>query len=187
MTRRARVFYIGMITTDGYGRAVGEKTYAGAAARKMILVVRALRSVGHRAFVVSLPFVGTGAARLGYGPVTTTDGGAPALFLATLRSRYLRKLFGPLVLAGFAGRQVGRQDTVIVYNHAVEYLPALLLLRLKGVRIVQDIEDAPTGEETGLRGTLNRLSFVATSALTVRRKMVVADHVARELGLSLTA
>ncbi|WP_108663897.1 glycosyltransferase [Acuticoccus kandeliae] len=184
MTRRARVFYIGMITSDAYGRAIGEQTYAGAAARKMILVVRALRSVGHRAIVVSLPFVGVGARRRSYGTVTTTEGGVPAVFLATLRSRYLRKLFGPFVLAGFAWRRVGRQDTAIVYNHAIEYLPALVLLRLKGARIVQDIEDAPTADETGARGVLNRLSFAVTSALTVRRKMVVADHVARELGLA---
>lgn len=183
MTRRSRVFYFGMITTDTYARAVGIKTYAGAATRKMFLVTRAMRYVGHRAVIVSLPFVGSGASRARYGKVVTSDAGVPAVFLETLRSKYLRKLYGPLLLASFSWRRVKQQDTVIVYNHAIEYIPALLSLRLRGIKTVQDIEDAPTQEERGLRGLLNRLSFAATLRLTAQRKMVVADHVARGLGL----
>lgn len=183
MMRQPRVFYIGMITTDAYGRAIGDKTYAGAATRKMLLVARALRSVGHRPIVVSLPFVGTRAARASYGRVLTSDGGVLAVFLATLRSRVLRKLVGPLVLAGFAWYRVDRRDSVIVYNHAVEYIPALVVLRIKGVHTVQDIEDAPTAKERGARGLANRLSFAVTFRLTIRRKMVVANHVAEDLGL----
>lgn len=183
MSRRPRVYYFGMITTDAYGHAVGERIYSGAAARKMLLVAAALRSVGHLASVVSLPFVGTKAARAGYRGILQTEQGVPVAFLPTLRSKYLRKVVGPLVLACFAARRVRRGDTVILYNHAVEYLPALLACRLRGVRLVQDIEDAPTDEERGLRRMLNRFSFVVTSRVTVPRKMVVADHVAEALGL----
>lgn len=183
MNRRPRIYYFGMITTDSYGRAVGERTYSGAATRKMLLVASALRSVGHLASVVSLPFIGSKAARAGYRGILQTEQGVPVAFLPTLRSKYLRKIFGPLVLAYFVARHVRRGDTVILYNHAIEYLPALLACRLQGVRLVQDIEDAPTDEERGLRGVLNRLSFTLTSRVTVSRKMVVADHVAASLGL----
>lgn len=183
MSRRPRVYYFGMITTDAYGHAVGERIYSGAATRKMLLVAAALRSAGHLASVVSLPFVGTKATRAGYRSILQTEQGVPVAFLPTLRSKYLRKVVGPLVLACFAARRVRRGDTVILYNHAVEYLPALLACRLRGVRLVQDIEDAPTDEERGLRGILNRFSFVVTSRVTVPRKMVVSDHVAEALGL----
>ncbi len=183
MKPRARVFYLGMITTDAYGAAIGERLYAGAAVRKMTLVARAMRSVGLRALVVSLPFVGTGAHRARFSPVVTREGGVPVVFTATRRSTVLRKLIGPVHLAGFFLRHARRGDTVICYNHAVEYIPALLALRFRGIRLVQDIEDAPTDEETGLRGVLNQVSFAITSRLTRPRKMVVADHVAHLLGL----
>jgi glycosyltransferase involved in cell wall biosynthesis len=51
------------------------------------------------------------------------------------------------------------------------------------MNLVQDIEDAPTEDEKGFRGALNRMSFGLTFRLTNARKMVVADHVAKELGL----
>ena len=183
MKQRNRIFYLGMITTDAYARVVGEHIYSGAAARKMMLVARALRSVGRRVIVVSLPFVGTGAKRAFYGPVLTPDGGVPTIFLATLRSKVLRKIVGPYVLAVFFLRRSVPGDTVIFYNHAIEYIPTLLLLRLRGLNLVQDIEDAPMDDEKGIRGVLNRISFAITLRLTNPRKMLVADHVAKGLKL----
>ena len=41
--RRNRIYYVGMITTDAYGTAVGERTYAGAAARMQEFVARYVR------------------------------------------------------------------------------------------------------------------------------------------------
>ncbi len=183
MKQRNRIFYLGMITTDAYARAVGERTYSGAAARKMILVARALRSVGRRAIVVSLPFIGTDGKRAVYGNVLTSDGGIPIVFVSTLRSTILRKMVGPFLLASFLLRRAATGDTVIFYNHAIEYIPSLLILRLRGMNLVQDIEDAPIDDEQGVRGVLNRLSFAFTFRLTKPQKMVVADHVAKELGL----
>lgn len=183
MRRLNRVFYIGMITTDIYADAIGVQTYSGAAARKMTSVGRAMRSVGLRAVLVSLPFVGRDAERATYPAVVTSDRRLPSVFLPTLRSKYLRKLAGPWILAAFAARRITRSDTVILYNHALEYIPALVVLRLRGVRVVQDVEDAPTADEGGLRGFFNQVCFAATFTLTAHRKMVVAEHVARQLGL----
>ena len=183
MKQRNHIFYLGMITTDAYARAVGERTYSGAAARKMILVARALRSVGRQAIVVSLPFVGTGGKRALYGPVMTSEGGVPTVFVSTLRSTILRKIVGPFFLARFFLRVVQPGDTVIFYNHAIEYIPSLILLRMRGMNLVHDIEDAPIHDEPGVRGVLNRFSFAFTFRLTKPRKMVVSDHVAKGLGL----
>lgn len=183
MKKLKRIFYVGMITTDTYGMSVGEKTYDGAAARKMTSVAFAMRSVGHRAIMVSLPFIGSKAKRRFYPAVITSEGRTPAVFLATLRSKYLRKIISPFTLAVFALRRVARGDTVILYNHYFEYSLALAVLRLKRVRVILDIEDAPNLNERGVRGLLSRLSFAWTFSLTAKRKMVVADHVARGLGL----
>lgn len=184
MTRRPRVFYLGMITTDSYGRAIGERTYSGAATRKMLLVAQAMRSVGLRTIVVSLPFVGTGARCFWFSSVVISEGRVPAVFTATLRSPVLRKLVGPVFPLIFFLRHARRGDTVICYNHALEYLPSQLALRLRGVKLVQDIEDAPIAQERGFRGHLNRFTFAVTFRLTAARKMVVADHVAEGLGLN---
>lgn len=183
MTGRKRIYYLGMITTDAYAHAVNERTYSGAAARKMILVARAMRSVGLHAIVVSLPFVGTGAKRAWYGKALTREAGVPAVFVPTLRSPLLRKIIGPFLLASFVLRRAKTGDKFIFYNHAIEYIPSLLLLRLRGIHLVQDIEDAPTADERGLRGVLNRISFAITFRLTKPLKMVVADHVAKSLKL----
>ena len=168
---------------DRRDRAVGERIYSGAATRKMLLVTAALRSVGHLAAVVSLPFVGTKAARAGYRGILQTEQGVPVAFLPTLRSKYFRKVVGPLVLACFAARRVRRGDTVILYNHAIELLPALAILRLKGRSVVHDIEDAPNPETRGIRRLMSRVSFFAIFRFTRSRKMVVSEEVARLLDL----
>lgn len=180
---RSRVFYVGMITPDSYGAAIGEETYASAAERKMMLVTRALRSVGQRALIVSLPFVGDRGRRVAYNSVITFEYGVLLLFTPTFRSRYIRKILGPFFLAGLLQCHVRPGDTVILYNHSVEYMVALTLLRLRGIRVVHDIEDVPILGERGVRSSLNRLGFAMTSRMTSRRKMVVAEHVARSLNL----
>lgn len=181
---RKRIYYVGMITPDSYGRAVDEETFAGAAENKMVSVVKAMRQVGHRAMIVSLPFIGAHAKRSFYRAVVTSDDGVPAVFVATLRSKYLRKLFGPVFLAAFFWQRARSGDAVILYNHAIEYLLTILLLRFKGVHVVQDIEDVPRHEGWDVREMLHQLGFALTFRLTSPRKMVVAEHVARRLGLS---
>lgn len=172
-----------MIATDTYGRAVDEHVYSGAAARKMLSVAESMRDVGMRVVIVSLPCLGIDAKRGFYPSRVTREAGVPVVFLMALRSRYLRKMLAPLALLAFCFRYIGRQDAVILYNHSIEYLPALILLRLLGIKVVQDIEDAPADNEKGARGFLNRASFAVTLRLTAPRKMVVARHVAEGLGL----
>lgn len=172
-----------MITTDAYGRAINERTYSGAATRKMLLVAQAMRSVGLRTIVVSIPFVGSRARRFWFSSVVSSEGRVPIVFTATLRSAVLRKFVGPVFPLIFFMRHARRGDTVIFYNYAYEYLLSQLVLRLRGVKLVQDIEDAPIAQERGFRGFLNRLVFPVTFRLTAARKMVVANHVAEGLGL----
>lgn len=183
--RRGRIFYIGMTTTEPYGRALGERFFSGAGERKMTSVTRAMRLVGLRAVILSIPCVGPQAQRAFYWqPVLTRGDGVPALFLPTARSPFLRKILGSVFLAAFAMRKIRRGDRVIFYNHALEYLIALLWFKIAGVKAYLDIEDAPGGDESGLRGVLSKISFWVIFKMTKDRKMVVADHVARALKLA---
>lgn len=185
MNRRHRIFYLGMATTETYGRTVGEKVFSGAGERKMISVTRAMRSVGLRAVILSIPFVGTKAQRAFYWqPIVTWGDGVPAVFLPTARSPVSRKILGPIFLTAFAMRKIRRGDRVIFYNHALEYLLVLVWFKLAGVRVYLDIEDAPGGDESGLRGVLSKISFWVIFKLTENRKIVVANHVARVLQLA---
>lgn len=182
MTRRnRRIFYIGMICTEAYVQAIGEDCFIGAAAGKMSAVAAALRRAGRRTVLVSLPFAGGSGGSLP-GRLMRGDGFA-ALFLPARRSPFVRKALGLFSLGWFAWRRVRRGDTVLFYNHAVEYLLALLILRLRGVAVFQDIEDVPTADDRGMRGLLNRLSFKLMFGLSSARKVTVSDQVGRALNL----
>lgn len=181
MIIKPRIFYFGMVNTERYSRRVGEHLYVGAASGKMASVVLALRIVGYQAVLVSLPVLGKTARRRWVGSLVTHGDGFPAVFLAVYRHPVLRKLRGTLTFAAFAARQVRREDVVIVYNHELEYVLALLILRLRGILPFQDIEDAPTNEDLGLRGLLNRAGYRITVMLTSPRKIIVSNQLARLL------
>lgn len=179
--RQPRIFYVGMVCTGAYVKAIGEDAFVGAASGKMSSVVSALRLAGRRAVLVSLPFIGRGPERQP-GCLCRRDG-FPALFLPVRRSPFARKALGTFMLAWFAMRRVRRQDTILFYNHALEYLLALLILRMRGVSVFQDIEDLPTGADRGLRGLLNRLGFNLMFKLASARKVTVSNQVGNALDL----
>ena len=177
-----RVYYLGMIVTDAYGQTVGAKTFTGAASNKMIAIAKAMRNQGEDATIISMPFVGAAASRFFMPSVWLEDGGVPIEFLSTYRSSVLRKLHGTLVF-GIRAFSIEKNAKVIVYNHSMEYLIALLVLRLRSIPVVHDIEDAPTIDERGLKKFLSYFSFLLTNLLTLKKKMVVADHVAKKLNI----
>lgn len=177
-----RVFYLGMMVTDAYGQKVNASTFTGAASNKMMAITKAMRNQGWDASIISLPFVGASAQRFFIPAVTLEDGGVPIEFLPTFRSAVLRKILGTWVF-GLRACSIENNAKVIVYNHASEYVLALWVLRLRGISVVHDIEDAPTTDERGLRKFLSHFSFWATNKLTLSKKMVVAEHVAKSLNI----
>lgn len=175
-----RVFYLGMMVTDAYGQKVNASTFTGAASNKMMAITKVMRNQGWDASIISLPFVGASAQRFFIPAVTLEDGGVPIEFLPTFRSAVVRKILGTWVF-GLRACWIEKNAKVIVYNHAIEYALALLVLRLRSIPVVHDIEDAPTTDERGLRKFFSHFSFWATNKLTLSKKMVVAEHVAKSL------
>jgi glycosyltransferase involved in cell wall biosynthesis len=177
-----RVFYLGLMVTDASGQKVNASTFTGAASNKMMAIIKAMRNQGTDASIISLPFVGASAWRFFIPAVTLEDGGVPIEFLPTFRSAVVRKILGTWVF-GLRACWIEKNAKVVVYNHAIEYVLALMVLRLRSIPVVHDIEDAPTTDERGLRKFLSHFSFWATNHLTLSKKMVVAEHVAKSLNI----
>ena len=178
---KPRLFYIGMICTEAYANKIQNDAFVGAGSGKMASVVSALRLAGKRAVLISLPFIGKGPQQQP-GLLCRGDG-IPALFLPVWRSPSVRKVLGAFALAWFAASRVRSRDTILFYNHALEYILALLILRVRGVSVFQDIEDVPISTEKGLRGFVNRLGFELMFKLSTSRKVTVSDQVGKTLKL----
>ncbi len=180
-SRNPRIFYVGMVCTGAYVKIIKEDSFVGAASAKMSSVVSALRLVGQNVVLVSLPFVGRGP-RTQPGRICRGDGFS-ALCLPVHRSPVARKVHGIFTMAWFALRRVTPRDTILFYNHNIEYLLALVILRLRGISVFQDIEDVPIGEDKGLRGLLNRFGFNVMFKLSSARKVTVSNQVGKALRL----
>lgn len=180
-SRIPRIFYVGQICTDAYVKMIQEDAFVGAASGKMSSVVSALRLAGQNAILVSLPFVGRGSRRQP-GRLCRGDG-FPALFLPVRIYPVMRKALGIFSMAWFAMRRVRQYDTILFYNHGIEFFFALVILRFRGISVFQDIEDVPTSAEYGLRGFINRFGFSVMFKLSSARKVTVSNEVGNTLHL----
>jgi hypothetical protein len=182
--RDPRIFYCGMVNTAGYAEFLGESLHIGAASNKMLAVVRAIRDVDARAYLVSIPVLGRNVRRA-YAPDTVLrNRDAPQVFLPVFAHPYLRKIYALFSFAWFCVAKVRRSDRVLLYNHSIEYLLGLIILALKGNRPILDVEDAPRLDEHGWRGFVGRSLFFLFFRLVCDRKLIVSESLAEMLGLS---
>jgi glycosyltransferase involved in cell wall biosynthesis len=78
---------------------------------------------------------------------------------------------------------VKKKDRVLLYNFMPEYLPALLLLRLKGNPAILDVEDAPRLDLFSGHHFLGWITYKAVRFLCQRRYLTVSLQVANAFGL----
>lgn len=181
---KQRIFYFGMINTPCYCKSRSLDLYVGAAAVKMIGVVAALRAVHLYAYLVTLPILGA-VDRVRYQNCGfSRKEGVPVFYLATHANKLLRFFFGLWGFGKFALTRVNSTDSVIVYNHKIEYIPALIVLNFRKIPVFQDIEDMPIREEKGLRAFLNDISYKLVSCLTSARKITVSHQIAENEKIS---
>lgn len=173
-----------MVATRAYANAIGEDLYIGAASGKMISVVAALRAAGRKATLVSLPFPGASEKSRKLPNVVTGQDRIPAVFLNVTRGPLQRKAQGLMTFAIFSATRVRRDDIVLFYNHAFEYLLALVVLRIRGVRTIHDIEDAPITSKFDFKNLLNLLSYAVMVALSSERKVTVSNELGKNLQLA---
>ena len=173
-----------MINTPYYCKSRSLDLYVGAAAGKMISVVAAMHAVELNAYLVTLPVLrAEDSVRYQNSGFSRKDG-VPVLFLASHANKWLRFFFGLWGFAKFALTRVNSTDRVIVYNHKIEYISALIVLNFRKIPVFQDIEDVPIREEKGLKGFLNHIGYKLVSRLTSERKITVSHQIAENEKIS---
>ena len=179
---RSRVIYFGMINTTNYADNVGENLYVAAGSLKMLSVMRAVRLVGTPACIVTLPVLGARSALKYKEAVISGKDGVPVLFLKTFRNRIIRKIVGSFWFSWASLFLLRRSDSVIIYNHALEYIPALFILSARGISLYHDIEDLPCKNDFTLNGIINSIGFYFAN-IFARRKILVSRRLAAKLSL----
>ena len=179
---RSRIIYFGMINTTNYAINVGENLYVAAGSLKMLSVMRAVRLVGTPASIVTLPVLGARSSLKYKEALISSKDGIPILFLKTYRNRIIRKIFGSFYFSWVSLFLVRRSDSVIIYNHALEYIPALLILFVRGIRLYHDIEDLPCDNDLTLYGIIDRIGFFVAN-ICARKKILVSRRLADKLSL----
>ena len=154
-----RILYFGMINTSHYSKVVGCKLYVAAGALKMLSVTRALRSVGIRASIITLPVLGNKYTELFVKYLASGKDGVPILFLTVFRNKFFRKIVGFFSFAAVALFLVRRYDKVIIYNHSLEYILALLILFARRIPVYHDIEDLPFENDHSINGLINSVGY----------------------------
>lgn len=175
------MYYVGMVNSTAYCVHQGENFFVGAASSKMVSVVAALRRVGARSVLISLPVPGSNAQLTWYPSLVVREGKCLIRFLSAYRSPLRRKVFGGIELAYYLFCSARRGETVVFYNHEIEYFAALIVLKLKGVRVIHDIEDVPSKSDRSVRGNLALLGYWALMSLSSRRKLVASEQIGRIL------
>jgi len=173
-----------MVNTVQYARRLEKTVQIGAATNKMVSVVKALRCVGAKAYLVSLPVLGHDSM-VGYVPSKILHmNGCPQLFFPVFANRIYRKLHGALIFGVFCAVKVNRYDKVILYGHSFEWWIGLLVLKLRGNEPILDIEDGAHKEAAGYYKYINILLFKIYCRFASRKKLVVSELLARQLGLA---
>ena len=172
-----RILYFGMINTSHYSKLLGCKLYVAAGALKMLSVTRALRSVGIRASIITLPVLGNKYTELFVKYLASGKDGAPILFLTVFRNKFFRKIVGFFSFAAVALFLVRRYDKVIIYNHSLEYILALLILFARRIPVYHDIEDLPFENDHSINGLINSVGYWFANKLS-QKKILVSKRLA---------
>lgn len=178
-----RVLYVGMCNTEIFSAWLGRSVFIGAGSYKMLGVLSALRKAGIDAQMVTLPVLGHKSKPRLTGRIDLYENEIPVMHLPTASHRGLRKLVSILVFALFCATEVSNKDRVILYNHYVEYILGVAILRFRGILPIIDIEDAPNPDRHGLAAFLDRHLFRLFLSLSSSRQLIVSNSLAKQIGL----
>lgn len=155
----------------------GIATDSPAASRKIFMMARALRHANVAATVISLGR-GRGTTSTRWWPaVARRSSGVATTYIAFVDRALLSYLVSLVALAVAVAVRVrrGRRPTILVYNRSLAYVPALILARAYGLRIVLDLEDGYTGSGASLRERTVRLGNRLFDALCGGRALLACS------------
>lgn len=137
----------------------GIATDSPAASRKIFMAACALRHANIAVTVISFGRGrDTGSARC-WPAVARRSACVATVYAAFVDRPLLTYIVSPVALAVALAARVrhGRRPTVLVYNRSLAYVPALIIARLRGLRVVLDLEDGYTRAGAALRERMVRL------------------------------
>lgn len=181
--KKNKIFYFGMINTDALHKRLKVHIEIAAASNKMISILNSIRLNQSRAYLVSAPVLGRNC-RLKFMPgCVLRDNGVPQIMLPVFSNAYLRKIIAFFSFGFFCFKKIKSDDRVILFNHALEYLFGLLILKCKGNLVILDIEDMPCDNGKGFLNWIDRKVFRLFYHLTAEKKIVVSSLLAERLKL----
>lgn len=178
-----RIYYFGTINSEALAEKIDPDALVGAATLKMIGLARALRRVGAQCLIVSLPSISKNCAQGNFFPLGIIDSSEGVFFLGALKNRYLRKIVGALQFLMFSLKRVRRRDVVIIYNQQPEYILAVIYFWLRGISLIQDIEDLPLRSSI-LRERSGRFLLHFYDKISDNRKLCASDDIRKSFPLS---
>ena len=176
--RKPRIIYFAPVATGA--KAHGSE--APAARNKVLGVCSAIQAAGGRVTLIS-PIAPREAVSF-IRPVRITRlGRLPSGQVLSRGQRGLHRIVQFFTLFIAASHLIRKVDRVIFYNYYPEYLLTAAFLKLRGVRCILDIEDAPRSDEHGGRGLMNRWSYMLLRRITASRALIVSEVLAKQLNI----
>ena len=173
--KNKNIFYFCSINTPAYEERVNEKLFVGAAHNKVSRLVEAFRFCRYKGSIISLPVLNKESGNLKtIKKHVFKENNYAVVMLRTFSFPLIRRLFGMFQITLFCLKKVSKNDRVIFYNIAPEYLIALLVLKLKKNPGFLDIEDALLNDNN-LISYINNFSF-SIAKLFCNKKVIVASR-----------
>lgn len=176
--KSSRVFWFAPINVAAFESRLSHKLFMGAAARKVMNLLAALRCSGVSAVAVLMPHVGRGSSFRWFGAQVSRDK-APVLRLSATTYPLLNRALAAVGYLWIAIRWVGRSDTVVLYNFYPEYVPACVFLRLFKNPAFLEVEDFPLAK-LNLREIAGRASYKVIRFCCHARIIAVSRSVAEQ-------
>ena len=178
-----RVFYFSRMNTKFDEKRLGLSLHIGPAYQKLFHVIRAIRTAGTHAIVVTVPVCGALSLRDSLPRWESfRERGLHGISLGLLGGRMLNRLYAALAFLYFI-RTVRRTDIVILYNFFPEYILSALALRLLGNAPFLDVEDAPIPATHTITSYLSWFSFFLLRRICRPRCITVSQRIANDFGL----
>lgn len=180
---KTRVFYFSPNIYENYRNINGEFFSSSPGGNKVAGVVGALGLYHPAVWTVSAPVVSSGVKRFYQKRIIKGGRGWASVYFPAFRNRWINRTTAFFSYFWFCLWYVSSNDKVIFYNFFPEYVPAAIILKIKGCAGILDIEDSPRKNESlGWFELLNRYSFVVLRKLSDKRLIAASNWISNEYG-----
>jgi len=177
-----KIYYFAPFCFEKFNQIFNTSVIVGAAANKIKGISSAIMKAGGSVIIVSSPIT-TRSKKFNTTLAYYFESGIKVISLPTISIKFINRLYASYRYTIFSLYNIKRTDRVIFYNFFIEYIFAIIILRIKRVEIIIDIEDAPIFKDFSLRGLTNIASYFLIRLLTKKKYLVASNFIAVLLNL----